>query len=377
MFKPVLAFAVLIVVPVAVRAQISLVHVTSCGPQTFPTSTCVIPATGTGNTIVVGIQMGSGISTSTTIAGIADSAGNNYAEAGAARSIDSPAGSVADIWYAKNSKSGATTVTVSPSATITGAEAVIWEFSGVDTAAPLDAVAVLNSQAASTTLSGAPVTTASVSEVIVSLAVVGANITGIATGNTFVNDSNLQGNGWAHLITTTTGTFAAQWNQNIATTFASSTVSFKGASGGSGGSFSACDLNQDGATNVIDVQLGTNMYLGLRACTANIAGAGVCSPLVVQQIRNAALGSACVVAASHTVTLNWTASTTPSVSYNVYRSSTSGGPYTKLTSTPISALTYIDNTVVSGQTDYYVTTAVNSNGESGYSNEAPAVIPFP
>jgi fibronectin type 3 domain-containing protein len=37
---------------------------------------------------------------------------------------------------------------------------------------------------------------------------------------------------------------------------------------------------------------------------------------------------------------------------------------------------YTDNTIVSGQTYYYATTAVDSSGvESGYSNLAQAVIP--
>src|SRR5713226_4788319 len=35
-------------------AQISLVHVTECGSQTFPASTCSIPSTGSGNLLVVG-----------------------------------------------------------------------------------------------------------------------------------------------------------------------------------------------------------------------------------------------------------------------------------------------------------------------------------
>jgi fibronectin type 3 domain-containing protein len=43
-----------------------------------------------------------------------------------------------------------------------------------------------------------------------------------------------------------------------------------------------------------------------------------------------------------------------------------------------STTSYTDNTVVSGQTYYYVTTAVNSQSqESGYSNQATAVIPNP
>ncbi|MES1257724.1 MAG: hypothetical protein ABUS51_04810 [Acidobacteriota bacterium] len=141
----------------------------------------------------------------------------------------------------------------------------------------------------------------------------------------------------------------------------------------------ACDLNSDGAVNVVDVQLVTNMYLGTVPCTANIAGAGVCSTLVVQQVRNAALTGVCTTGKSHTVSLSWTASTTPGVKYNVYRATTSGGPYTKLTaSAPVATVTYTDATALPGQNYFYVTTAVDTtNNESSKSNEVPAVVPFP
>ena len=60
----------------------------------------------------------------------------------------------------------------------------------------------------------------------------------------------------------------------------------------------------------------------------------------------------------------------------MYRSSISGGPYTKFTSLPDASTTFTDSSVLSGQTYYYVVTAVDSNNvESLYSNQATAVIP--
>jgi len=82
----------------------------------------------------------------------------------------------------------------------------------------------------------------------------------------------------------------------------------------------------------------------------------------------------------HSVLLSWTASVSPNITgYNVYRGTQSGGPYpSKLTSTPNPGTTYTDNSVVDGQTYYYVTTAVDSNNqESANSNETSAVIPPP
>ena len=60
----------------------------------------------------------------------------------------------------------------------------------------------------------------------------------------------------------------------------------------------------------------------------------------------------------------------------MYRAGQSGGPYTKINSGLDANTAYTDGSVVGGQTYYYATTAVNSNGqESSYSNLAPAVIP--
>ncbi|MGA7622117.1 MAG: choice-of-anchor D domain-containing protein [Candidatus Acidiferrales bacterium] len=83
------------------------------------------------------------------------------------------------------------------------------------------------------------------------------------------------------------------------------------------------------------------------------------------------------VAVTHNVTLTWSASVSAVIGYNVYRGTTSGGPYsTKLNSSLITALQYSDTTVASGQTYYYVVTAVNSsNIESADSNQTVAVIP--
>lgn len=361
-------------------AQITLVHATSCGPQTFPTSTCTIPATGGGNLIVIGVQMDGGVSTSTVISSVTDNVGNSYVEAGAARAIDTAAGAVVDIWYAKNSISGTTIVTINPSTAVSSAGAVIWEFSGVDPATPLDQVSVLNSQPSSTTAAGATITTTAASEVVVALVDVSGNVSGITAGNPFLSDSGLKGNGWAHLVTTTSGPYSASWALNVAGTYASTTASFKAATSGGGSpptSGGSCDLNRDGATTVVDVQLITNMYLGIAACTANIVGSGVCNvpgapDAVVQDVVSGALGGHC----PHLVTLNLAASSS-ATGYNVYRSTTSGGPYSLLTTSPLTSATFTDYGVYSNKTYYYVSTAVNSAGESGYSNQIAATIPIP
>ena len=69
------------------------------------------------------------------------------------------------------------------------------------------------------------------------------------------------------------------------------------------------------------------------------------------------------------VSLFWTASSN-ATSYNVKRSTVSGGPYTTVAS-PTTA-SYSDTTVSNGTTYYYVVTAVNTAGESANSNQASA-----
>lgn len=79
----------------------------------------------------------------------------------------------------------------------------------------------------------------------------------------------------------------------------------------------------------------------------------------------------------HTVDLAW-GSSADAVGYNIYRGTVSGGPYTVINSSLDSSTAYSDDTVASGQTYYYVVTAVNSDSDqSGYSNQTRAVIPNP
>jgi hypothetical protein len=353
-------------------AQINLVHVTTCGPKAFP-STCTIPSTGRGNVLVAAWASSNG-GGGTTITGVSDNVGNVYTEAGNARATDTAANTMTDVWFAKNSASGATVITVTPSPSGATGAATIWEFSGVDPNSPLDQTSILNSQAASSAPTGASVITSSPAEAIVAVANVQGSATGMNSGNSFSSDSTVNGDGWAHFIPASSGTYTPQWSASTSGTFSASTVSFKAASGAGG----ACDLNQDGAVNVVDVQLAVNMYLGVLSCPGTLDG-GTCGSPLVQQILSAALGEGCGASMNHLVSLNWTASASANIAgYNVYRGTTSGGPYTKVSGALSPTTSYGDSTVTAGQTYYYVATAVDtSNNESSYSAQAQATVPSP
>ena len=74
-------------------------------------------------------------------------------------------------------------------------------------------------------------------------------------------------------------------------------------------------------------------------------------------------------AGSGQVALSWTAST-GATSYNLQRSTTTGGPYTTIAS--VTTTTYTDTAVTNGTTYYYVVAATNPAGQSANSSQVSA-----
>lgn len=147
----------------------------------------------------------------------------------------------------------------------------------------------------------------------------------------------------------------------------------------------ACDIAAPfGSVDAGDVQAIINMTIGITTpCSVNIGGSGVCNAAVVQRVINAALGGACVTgfgAVAHYAVLNWTASSSTGVTgYNVYRSTSSSatlanGQYTKVNSSPVSGVTYMDTSIAAGVGYYYVVTALSSSGESAASNQFQTAV---
>ena len=76
------------------------------------------------------------------------------------------------------------------------------------------------------------------------------------------------------------------------------------------------------------------------------------------------------------VALSWTPSASSVAGYNVYRSEVSGGPFSKLDSSIVTADAYTDSTVQAGLTYYYVVTSITSAGlESADSSQTSATVP--
>jgi uncharacterized membrane protein len=158
---------------------------------------------------------------------------------------------------------------------------------------------------------------------------------------------------------TITATISGSFNSAIS-------LSAAGMPSGTTVSFNPSTIPAPGAGNsTMTITVGASTAVGTYSITVTGNGGGI------QQNTTVTLTVTAQVA------LSWTASTSPGiVGYNAYRSTVSGGPYTRLNSSLIPNTNYNDQTVQSGDTYYYVTTAVNSQGlESAYSNEAVATVP--
>ena len=76
------------------------------------------------------------------------------------------------------------------------------------------------------------------------------------------------------------------------------------------------------------------------------------------------------------VDLSWKPSTSSVKGYNIYRSKSATGSFTKINSSVDADTSYEDSTIAGGNTYYYATTAVNASGkESAYSNRVEVVVP--
>lgn len=76
------------------------------------------------------------------------------------------------------------------------------------------------------------------------------------------------------------------------------------------------------------------------------------------------------------VVLQWKSSTSSVSGYNIYRSTISGGPYSRINASVNASTSFVDDSVQRGRTYFYVIKAVNSKGwQSRYSNQVKATVP--
>jgi hypothetical protein len=195
------------------------------------TKTVTISASGSGN-LLVAIFVNR--DQNTTVTSITDNAGNTYAQASGAYATNFQ--TTTDIWYAKNSVAGATTVTFNstPAPSFNEGVCTIVEYSGVDTITPIDAIgSTINGGAFTTPAFTAPIINNNSNSVILSAVDVSDNtITGVANGS------------WVELPSVTpivdhviveffpgaTGTFSTNCTPSVSNRFSSSSIAFQPAS---------------------------------------------------------------------------------------------------------------------------------------------------
>lgn len=231
----------------------------------------------------------------------------------------------------------------------------------------------------STVLSTNTLTNGKASLVTSSLATGTHTITAAYTGNSSFLASTSAA--VVQTVTSSTGT-TTSLSSSLNPSTVGQAVTLTGTVWAASGSPTGSVVFKDGSTVLATATLGSGkaafttsaLSVGTHTITASYGGDGThsasASPAFSQQVQ-------AVVA--HSATLTWaTGGSSGVVGYNVYRSATSGGPYVRLNSSPVSATTYTDTTVQAGQTYYYVCTTVNSSGaESGYSNQTQATVPTP
>jgi hypothetical protein len=133
---------------------------------------------------------------------------------------------------------------------------------------------------------------------------------------------------------------------------------------------------QDYAVNVsgITVTQGDRIYFVVNKRVNSTADNPTWDPVITfygNAAPPAAPGNVGALAGDGSVTVSWGA-VTGADSYNVYRSTSPGGPYGSAIATGVTATQYTDTNVSNGTTYYYVVKAVNAAGEGAASAEVSA-----
>ncbi|MDQ0890284.1 pectate lyase/pectin methylesterase-like acyl-CoA thioesterase [Paenibacillus sp. V4I9] len=151
----------------------------------------------------------------------------------------------------------------------------------------------------------------------------------------------------------------------------------------SGGSYYQLNTSNITDTNFTDTTAANSHTYYYVVTAANADGEStVSNEAVGKPLAPAALSfptNLSSLSGNNQVDLTWD-SLTDAAYYNIYRSQTNSGPYTKVNNANVIGTRFTDTTAVNGNTYYYVVTAANTTKESGYSNQvtaAPIAPVFP
>lgn len=199
--------------------------------QTLGSVTMTQP-TGSGNLVLVRALMSKGAAIAT-ITDNATGGSNTYAQApGVYVNATDGIGGALDIWYAKNSRSGATTLTITYSGSPAAALTYVDEWADLDPSNPFLIAKSFWAQTAGTVIgsASAQVTIGVANAVLFGIGAcpnISNTISGIHSGNPFTIGDTLFGSATAHLVTSSTGTYFPQWDQGTSGEWFASVAAFQ------------------------------------------------------------------------------------------------------------------------------------------------------
>lgn len=371
----------LLLAPFALYAAPAFVQVNSATPQGKAATVAVAfskaQSAGDLNVIAIGWN-----DTTAKVASVTDKSGNTYTLATGPATVSGKLSQ--SLYYAKPIKAAsANTLTVTFSTPATAVDVRVSEYSGLDPNAAIDATA--GGTGTSTTASVTVVASPNTSELLVA----------------------------AEITTTGTPSAGSGWTSRIITQPDSDLLEDRTIT--SAGSYSAtAPISPSGAwviqmiafeaTNTITPPPPPPSTFSITSVTNGLAPGTytvdapsfpgytvmpVTQTLTISGANVTATFTATATVVSNGVKLAWGAGTMKAcamgtsgctnassiVGYNVYRSTTSGGPYTLLTSSPVTQTAYTDATPPAGN-DYYVAATVDNLGDiSAFSNQVTAAVP--
>jgi fibronectin type 3 domain-containing protein/streptogramin lyase len=139
----------------------------------------------------------------------------------------------------------------------------------------------------------------------------------------------------------------------------------------SGGPYTKVDTSTNTSYTISGLTNGLSYYFAVTSVNSNGQESGYSNQAGVTLIPGAPTNLT-AIAGNRQVSLTWNAST-GATGYNIYYSQTPGGPYSIKAGSSINAY-YTVSGLTNGLTYYFVVTAINSVGESGYSNQAGVVL---
>jgi hypothetical protein len=183
-----------------------------------------LTATTAGDLLVIGVQFAPG-ATITSVSDNAPGGTSAFSAIPTSKASNAAGDGGLEVWYAPVVNAGATAVTATAAAASVYS-VVAWEVATMQPAT-VDTAKQLSDQASSTTPVAPAVTTRNVGELVIAIGLSSSTVTQLHAGSEFTNDTLANGNGWAHITSTTApaGPHQATWDGGNGT-FCSTAVAF-------------------------------------------------------------------------------------------------------------------------------------------------------